>query len=60
MEQDAVYFRRRMDEERSRATAASHPKARAAHFEMAARYEHRLSLIEASEDKPTLRLVDVA
>ena len=39
METDLAYFIRRAAEERGAATRATHPTARAAHVEMAERYE---------------------
>ena len=61
MELDAVYYRRRLAEEKAAAINAVHPKARDAHLEMSARYEVVLNAIEAGADKPPpLRLVDVA
>lgn len=58
MESEAVYYRRRMAEEKSAAIHAAHPKARTAHLEMAARYEERINGLEAV---PTgASLVDVA
>jgi len=61
MERDAIYYRRRMAEEKAAAIHAQHPKARAVHLEMAARYEERLAAAEAAEhEKAPLHLVDVA
>ena len=58
MESEAVYFSRRMAEEKSAAIHAVHPKARAAHLELAARYEERISALEAVPTNASL--VDVA
>ena len=60
MERDAVYYRRRLAEEKAAAIHAQHPAARAAHLEMAARYDERLSEIEASARQDPLHLFDVA
>jgi len=60
MERDAIYYRRRMAEERAAAIHAAHPRARAAHLEMSARYEQRLIALEADERQGPLHLVDVA
>ena len=60
MEQDAVYYRRRLAEEKAAAIHAPHPHARSAHLEMAARYEERLTALEASAEPGPIHLVDVA
>ena len=60
MERDAVYYRRRLAEEKSAAIHATHPKVRAVHLEMAAGYEQRLAALDAGEEKVALRLIDVA
>ena len=60
MEGNAVYYRRRLAEEKAAAIHAVHPRARDAHLEMAARYEERLTALEAGEDTAPLHLVDVA
>ena len=60
MDRDAIYYRRRLAEEKAAAIHASHPAARAAHLEMAARYEERLIDLEAGADQTPLHLVDVA
>jgi hypothetical protein len=60
MERDAVYYRRRLAEEKGAAIHAPHPAARAAHLEMAARYEERLVALEADAQQDPLHLVDVA
>ena len=60
MERDAVSYRRRMAEERAAAIHAVHPRARAAHLEMSARYEERLALLETGQEQGPLHLVDVA
>jgi hypothetical protein len=39
MERDAEYLRRRADQERDLATKAAHPQARAAHLELASRFD---------------------
>lgn len=49
MENDRGYYMRRAAEERAAALKAAHPKARAAHLEMAAAYDERLSAIAAAE-----------
>ena len=60
MDNDAVYYRRRLAEEKAAAIHAPHPQARAAHLEMAARYEERLASVEAGQPQDPLHLVDVA
>jgi hypothetical protein len=60
MERDAIYYRRRMAEERAAAIHAVHPRAREAHLEMSARYEERLTALQAVEEQGPLHLVDVA
>ena len=60
MDSDAVYYRRRLAEEKAAAIHAPHPRARAAHLEMAARYEERLSALEADSVQDPIQLVDVA
>lgn len=60
MDNDAVYYRRRLAEEKAAAIHAPHPQARAAHLEMAARYEERLASAEAGQPQDPLHLVDVA
>ena len=60
MESNAVYYRRRMAEERAAAIHASHPRAREAHLEMSARYEERLSSLDMAERKTSEPLIDVA
>lgn len=60
MERDAVYWARRVTEERVAAIHAAHPRARDAHLAMSATYEERLNALAASEQKAPLRLVDVA
>ena len=60
MERDAIYYRRRMAEERTAAIHAVHPRAREVHLEMSARYEERLTTLEADEEQGPLHLVDVA
>ena len=60
MEHDAVYYRRRLAEEKAAAIHAPHPVARSAHLEMAARYEERVTALEAKPQPGPIRLVDVA
>lgn len=56
MERDVVYFGRRAQEERIAAMKASHPTARRAHLDMAARYEEFATEIgsrqQGMESKP--------
>jgi hypothetical protein len=56
MEGDATYFRRRARDERLAAMKALHPVARAAHLEMAERYDDLAAAI-ATHDPPILSLV---
>ena len=60
MESDRTYFLRRAAAERAAAMSAVHPMARAAHLEMARRYEERLNELAAADGRPDLKLVDVA
>ena len=60
MESDRTYFLRRAAAERAAAISAAHPMARAAHLEMARRYEERLNELAAADGRPDLKLVDVA
>ena len=60
MERDAVYFARRLAEEKAAAIHAVHPRAREAHLERSARYEERLNALRAGQDQVPLHLVDVA
>ena len=60
MERDAVYWARRVAEERTAAIHAVHPRARDAHLEMSVRYEERLKALEAGQSQAPLHLVDVA
>lgn len=54
MESDRDYFARRAAEEKSAALRAAHPRARAAHGEMAKRYDERLADMTAGERAATL------
>lgn len=60
MDNDAVYYRRRLAEEKAAAIHAPHPQARAAHLELAARYEERLASTEGTAEPGPVHLVDVA
>ena len=60
MESDRVYYQRRAAEEREAALAASHPKARSAHIEMAADYDRRLADLDTQDTPNIIRLIDVA
>ena len=59
MESDVTYFARRATEERARAARAANDYARAAHLELAARYDDLQTAIAASDKihAPDLRLV---
>jgi hypothetical protein len=60
MEADTVYFARRASEEREAAMKSLHPAARAAHLDMAARYDDLASAIQVRERLLGLHLIDVA
>jgi len=60
MERDAVYYRRRLAEEKSAAIHATHPKVRGVHLELAAGYEQRLAAVEVRVSEAPIHLVDVA
>ncbi|MFL6752752.1 MAG: hypothetical protein ACJ8D5_09895 [Sphingomicrobium sp.] len=60
MESDTVYFARRASEERAAAMKAPHPAARAAHLDMAARYDDLAGAIQVRERFLGLNLIDVA
>ncbi len=49
MEADTVYFGRRAEEERTAASAATHPETEAAHRQLADRYEDLARAITARE-----------
>ena len=54
MESDLSYFRRRASEERTAALHAKHATARAAHLQMAERYEDLVRAISAQEQRLAL------
>ena len=55
MEGDAVYFRRRAQEERLAANRADHDTARRLHLQMAERYDELARAIGPGEPAPDLR-----
>lgn len=55
MEGDAVYFRRRAQEERRAAARAEHDTAHRLHLELADRYDQLASAIEPPELLPDVR-----
>jgi len=57
METDLAYYRRRSVEETAAAAAASHPKARIVHLELARRYDERAGLLATEAGGPIIQLV---
>ncbi len=54
---NADYYRRRLEEARSRADAATLPEVRRVHSEMAERYSDMLRDVERGGPRPTLGIV---
>ena len=60
MDTDLVYYRRRSAEETAAATAASDPKVRQIHLELARKYDERVVDYESDTSRTPLRLVSTA
>ncbi|HJP67434.1 MAG TPA: hypothetical protein VJ846_00920 [Sphingomicrobium sp.] len=52
METDVAYLRRRAQQEREVAVKAAHPRARAAHLEMAERFEDFAQAASSGDNSP--------
>jgi hypothetical protein len=60
MDKDLAYYRRRAAEEKAAAAAAPHSQVRSIHFELARRYDQRISILEAELRQAHPHLVPAA